>query len=273
MELKVNEITLPEQIEFNYEELKTELQAKVKMYTSLVYTDEEIKQAKSDKANLNKLKKALNDERIRREKEYMQPFNDFKAKINEIIGIIDEPIKVIDTQVKEFEEKRKAEKESQIQDIFAGIEERPEWLQLEKIFNEKWLNASVSIKSISDELLAHVAQINSELNTLTSLQEFSFEAIDEYKRTLDINRAIAEGKRLADLQRAKQEAEERAKQEAEERAKAEAAKQEAPIIQGYVEEEEKPASQWVSFKALLNREQAIALKTFFMKNDIDYEQI
>ena len=61
MEFKINEVQIPEKPTFNYEELKQELQEKANMYASLVYGDDEIKQAKSDKANLNKLKKALND--------------------------------------------------------------------------------------------------------------------------------------------------------------------------------------------------------------------
>lgn len=105
MELRVNEVAIPEKIDFNYEELKAELISKVSFYETLVYTDDQIKDAKADKANLNKLKKALNDERIRKEKEYMQPFNVFKAQINEIIGIIDKPIAVIDEQVKAYDEK------------------------------------------------------------------------------------------------------------------------------------------------------------------------
>lgn len=95
MELKVNEVSIPEQITFNYDELKRDLIDKVSTYETLVYTDDQIKQAKADKANLNKLKKALNDERIRREKEYMKPFNDFKSKINEIICIIDNILKSV----------------------------------------------------------------------------------------------------------------------------------------------------------------------------------
>ena len=110
MEFKVNEYQLPDKLTFNYEELKCELQEKVSHYETLVYTDDQIKEAKADRASLNKLKAALNDERIRREKEYMIPFNDFKAKVNEIIGIIDKPISVIDRQVKEYEDKKKAEK-------------------------------------------------------------------------------------------------------------------------------------------------------------------
>ena len=68
MELKMNEYQLPEQILFNYEELKAELTEKVQHYETLVYTDDQIKEAKADRAALNKLKKALSDERIRREK-------------------------------------------------------------------------------------------------------------------------------------------------------------------------------------------------------------
>ena len=64
MELKVNEYQLPEQILFNYEELKAELTEKVQHYETLVYTDDQIKEAKADRATLNKLKKALSDERI-----------------------------------------------------------------------------------------------------------------------------------------------------------------------------------------------------------------
>ena len=64
-----------------------------------MYTDDQIKNAKSDRADLNKLKKALNDERIRCEKEYMQPFNIFKAQIDGIIKIIDKPVELIVKQL------------------------------------------------------------------------------------------------------------------------------------------------------------------------------
>ena len=82
MELRVNEVKMPEKITFNYEELRSEIQKIVEDHSNLVYTGEQIKDAKSDKASLNKLKKALNDERIRLEKAYLEPFNEFKTQIN-----------------------------------------------------------------------------------------------------------------------------------------------------------------------------------------------
>jgi len=57
MELKMDKYQLPEKISFNFEELKAELTAKVQMYETLVYTDDQIVEAKKDRANLNRLKK------------------------------------------------------------------------------------------------------------------------------------------------------------------------------------------------------------------------
>lgn len=217
MELRIKEIALPEKIEFNYDELKREIAEKVERYTNLVYTDQDIKQAKSDKAALNKVKKALNDERIRREKEYMKPFNEFKTEINEIISIIDKPIAIIDKQVKEAEEQKKQEKAHAIEELFEEME-KPEWLTLGVIYNSKWLNATFAMKSVKEEIESRLEQIKNDLETLSNLPEFGFEATEVYKSTLDINMAVNEGKRLAEIQKRKEE-QERLKAEAEARAK------------------------------------------------------
>jgi hypothetical protein len=281
-ELQIEELKLPAEISFNYEELKAELTEKVKHYEAMIYDDTQIKEAKADRANLNRLKKALNDERIKREKEYMAPFNEFKTKINEIIAIIDKPVALIDRQVKEFEEQQKNKKAEEIQTWFDNNREElgaPEWLRLKNIGDTKWLNASASLKSIQEEIAAKVDTIKAHLETIQSLPEFSFEAAEVYKTSLDINRAIAEGKRLADIQKRKQEAEERAKAEAEAKAQEESQKQqEAPQEEPQPQEEPKAEApkaqaQWVKFQALLTVEQAKALKAFFESNNIEFKTV
>ena len=289
MEMKViiDEYQLPQELKFNFEELKTELQAKAKEYEIMTYTEEQLTEAKKDRANLNKLKKALNDERIRREKEYMQPFNEFKSKINEIISIIDKPVAMIDAQVKNYEEKKKEEKQEAINALFAA-KEFPEWITVGQIQDKSWLNATTSMKQIEDRLDGWKNRIETELKTIESLPEYSFEALEEYKRTLDLNRAIAEGQRLADIQKRKKEAEERARAEAEARAKAEAdakaAEEEArrageQMAAGYeegIKEEPKAvpkslAASWISFRAFLTIDDAVALREFFESRDIEFE--
>ena len=49
--------TLPSVIEFNYSELKAEMTERLKYYNNLVVSENSIKSAKADKANLNKLLK------------------------------------------------------------------------------------------------------------------------------------------------------------------------------------------------------------------------
>ena len=66
MELRIynpQEDGFVQKIEWNYEELKTEVAAAADEYAVSVYTDETIKQAKADRAKLNKFVDALKGKR------------------------------------------------------------------------------------------------------------------------------------------------------------------------------------------------------------------
>lgn len=285
MELRVNEVAIPEKISFNYEELKAELTEKVAFYETLVYTDDQVKDAKADRATLNKLKKTLNDERIRREKEYMRPFNEFKAQVNEIIGIIDKPIAVIDKQVKEFEDQKKANKQKDIEELFASIGFQS-FVTLDKIWDPKWLNASVSMKSIEEQMRSRMYQIGDDVLTLHNLPEFGFEATEVYKQTLDINKAIKEAQRMAEIAKAKAEAaakkkaaEEARKAEEERKAKEIKEEQTVPHEQAVTPQEPVQSADStqermvVRFEVLLTTEDAYALKEFFKSRSIEFKAI
>ena len=289
MELKMNEYQLPEQILFNYVELKAELTEKVQHYETLVYTDDQIKEAKADRAALNKLKKALSDERIRREKEYMKPFDDFKSKINEIISIIDKPVAVIDKQIREYEDKRQQEKLEEIKKLWFEMEV-PDGLTLNKVFNDRMLNASFNMKHVKQCFIDAIDRFNRDMAVLVNLSEYSFEAQQTYISSLDLSKAMNEANRLSRL--AKQKAEYETEQE---RLKAEEAKKAAQAVAPDVKEEpvsemgkaisgierqayEKavnaaPAKQWVAFQALLSTEDALALKEFFNSRNIEFRAV
>lgn len=291
MELRINQVTIPEQITFNYDELKQELAEKMAFYETLVYTDDQIKDAKTDRAGLNKLKKALNDERLRQEREYMKPFNTFKAQINEIIGIIDKPVALIDKQVKDYEEKKKQEKRTSIEELYASLGAQP-FLTLDKMWNDKWLNSSTSLNSIGAEIKEKIYQASNDLLTLSKLPEFGFEAAELYKETLDINKAIAEAQRLSEIAKKKAEheteikAREEARKQAEEIAKAthptveemppRADETGSETIENQENAEGKTTDknkQWVSFAALLSTDDALALKDFFNGRNIEFKAI
>ena len=283
MELKMNEYQLPEQILFNYEELKAELTEKVQHYETLVYTDDQIKEAKADRAALNKLKKALSDERIRREKEYMKPFDDFKSKINEIISIIDKPVAVIDKQIREYEDKRQQEKLEEIKKLWFEMEV-PDGLTLDNVFNYRMLNASFNMKHVKQCFIDAIDRFNRDMAVLVNLSEYSFEAQQTYISSLDLSKAMNEANRLSRL--AKQKAEYEAAEEAKKAAQAVAPDvKEEPVSEmgkaiSSIEKQayEKvvsvaPTKQWVAFQALLSTEDALALKEFFNSRHIEFKAV
>lgn len=270
MELQFNPFELPSAPTFNYEELKATLTERCHHYETVVYTDDDIKQAKSDRADLNKLKRALNEERIRLEKEYMTPFKAFKAQIDEIVAIIDKPAALIDARVKEFEQKKKEEKREQIIALFAeaGL---PEYITLEKVWDESWLNSSVSLARIKDCLKDIAFRDERAVAMIKELPEFSFEALEYYKKSLDVTQAMEKATEYSRMEKAKKAAAEKAVEDAQIR-------EEIPMSDPEPEEVEENATAeeehfWVSFKAYLTATEATELRAFFDYNKIKFEAI
>ena len=275
MELKVNTYQLPEAISFNFEELKNELAEKTQAYTKLVYTEDNIKAAKEDRADLNRLKKALNDERLRRQKEYMVPFEAFKKQIDEIISIIDKPVQAIDTQIKAYEQIKQDEKRTTIESMFKDMC-FPEFVKLDqKIFDPRWRNATVSMKQIEESLLKTKEDIIQNCQTLAGLPTYSQEAVIYYQRTLDVTGALAKVRELSEIEAAKKKMQEEERHlvpmpGAERLAELKAEyPTEIPVAPDKPEEPQ----MWVQFEAFLNSTQAAALKTFFNANGIEYRPI
>lgn len=270
MELIVKPYSLPEVIEANFDELKTAVQAKADEYSMALYGEDELKIAKQDRATLNTFKKALNDERIRLEKEYMQPFNEFKGKVNEIISIVDKPIAAIDCQIKEYDERRKEEKAVQIQQ-YMNTYRLPYNIKIERIFDTRWLNASVSMSAVQKEIDARVMAIQEDIETLEQLDEYQEFALVCYSETLDLRATLNEIKKQKEYVAAQQ--------KIEEERNAKQAQQEV-VKPDPKPEEKKPEpdqtqqrGQWIDFSAFLTNETAKALKTFLHENGIPFRRI
>lgn len=172
MELKVEEIKALAPIQFNYEDIKKWVTEKAKEYKSLVYTEETITSAKTDRATLNKVAKAINDEKIRIKKEVLKPFEDFENKCKELQNIITDASSSIDAQVKAFEEKEQNEKKEQIKAIFDEyIGDFKDLIDFENIFNPRWLNKTYTMKKIEDEINHLLNKTKDDLNVIENTIE------------------------------------------------------------------------------------------------------
>lgn len=280
MELKIYSPTADRQIEkikWNNEELKKEVAQKLEYYKNIVYDETEIKEAKKDRASLKKFVEALENKRKEIKKQCLAPYEEFEKEEKEIIAMFSEATLSIDSQIKNFEQAKKDKKLDEIKGLFVSAE-FPEWVSFEQIFDERWLNVSVSVKNIETQIKNAREQIDKDLEMLRALPDFAFEAEQIYKRTFNVQKAITEAKTAYELQKAKEKYEAEQKQALEEQKNQDEQPEPAPT---FVDEQpamtetvhEKPKRAWLSFKANLTVDDALALKEFFNKRNIEFKSI
>lgn len=265
------------EIQWNHEELKTEIAEKMQEYKTLTFTEDSIKEAKADRAKLNKLKSAFDDERKKIKKLCMAPYDTFEKQVKELIALIDEPIQLIDAQIKEVEQLKRDEKRKAIEELFSGIGFQS-FVTLEAIWDEKWLNATVSMGKIEEQMKSRLYQISDEVYTIHNLPEFSFESLEVYKNTLDLNKAIQEGKRLSEIQKRKMayEEEQRRKQEESQKAIPESCEE-----QQREKTEEKDQTSMdqadeilhLDFRVWGTRDQLLALRNYMNENHLKFGKV
>lgn len=217
-----------QEISWNKEEFMDVVASITEQYEGLTYTEDQMKAAKSDRAKLNAMKKAISDRRIEIKKAVMAPYDKFEAEVKEVVALIEKPISMIDGQIKEYEEKLKNEKKQALNDYFTEIAAEYDFLTFEKIFDQKYLNASVSLNKAKEDIKSKVERIATDIRSIENFtsEKYRMSAMDIYRKTLDVNAALAEDKRLNDLDRKAEEErnrreEEERRREAEERARAE----------------------------------------------------
>lgn len=156
----------------NFDEIKTALAGQLKEYKDKEFTEDKKKDAKEDLASLRKLKKSVDDRRKEVKKVYMKPYDDFDAKVKELIGLIDEPIKLIDYQVKSFEANRVKARKEEIKKVYEELvpDELQDYIPLERIYGPKWDNKTTTMKSIKTEISSKVSSTNSDIAAIKAMR-------------------------------------------------------------------------------------------------------
>lgn len=277
MEIKVDEIKDLAPIKFNYEDVKNWVTQKAKEYKSLIYTEETITEAKTDRATLNKLAKAINDEKIRVKKEVLKPFEDFESKCKELQGIIVDASNSIDTQVKAFEEKEQNEKKEKIKEIFdsyVGIYKNV--INFDMIFNQKWLNKSYTMKKITEDINHIMVKASEDMdvlknqiedeNILKQVQSFYFPRIADpncLSQSLQYGmNIIEENKKLDELKKVKEEKEQK---------EVDTVRLDKPIIIDRNNSNEE--LQQIDFRVWVTQNQKEKIRDFLIENKISYGKV
>lgn len=188
-----NEIICVEQIPVITEQLnriKQEVTEKVKIATSLVCTDETVKEVKKARAELSKDFKAWEEKRKEVKAVVIAPYERFEAVYKDCIT---NTYKNADSDLKRkidsVEDELKAKKENEVKEYFE------EYLLSKEIDFVTYENANInvtlsaSLKSLKEQAKAFIDRVCDDLN-LIDTQEHKAEILVEYKQSLNVSNAI-----------------------------------------------------------------------------------
>lgn len=271
MELKVEEIKELAPVRFNYEDIKKWVTEKTAEYKSVVYTPETISLAKQDRATLNKVSDAINNEKKRIKNELLKPYVDFENKCKELMAIVDDASKTIDKQVKSFEEKEQNEKKEEIRNIFnTYIGDFKELIDFDNIFNPRWINKTYTMKKIEEEIKHLINKTTDDLKIIeNTIEDESLLPQIKIFYFKNINEPSVLGNSLQEYQRI-----------VESRKKLESLKNTQNVTksqQNITENEQNITNSekllQSDFRVLATREQFEKLRDFLIENKIDFRRI
>ena len=232
LELVVSEKTLGS-LTTNAIQIRDMVKSTLPMYDISNYNDDNIDQAKRDKAALNKAAKLLNSKRLEIEKEFMKPFGEFKEVVAETVKLIGECSAKIDTVVKQNEQQYKDKKLAVIRSYFD--DGNTTLIDFRKIFKQEWLNKSTSMKAVQADIETVFAKVDEDLETLKGFGGDDFDVLRTYYMdTMNIGNTIQYANRLKEQRERAQAAEEariKAEQERKEQEEARIAAEEEQKIQ------------------------------------------
>lgn len=278
MELEIR-VTSPtddafvEHIVWNADEIAKEVEAKVGYYKNLVYTEDQVAEAKKDRAKLRKFVTALKDKDREIKDRCLAPYEEFHNQMQKIIFLVEEPAELIDKQVKEYEEGQKRQKLAAIKDLFDKKGFHP-WLKLDRIMNPKWLNKTYSIKQIDADMTSIQHKIGEDILLINGQKEGTQAALSEYKRSMDVSASIAAAQRYMEAKRAEEELTqamnaEPVQADAEPMQKPVPTPTPAPVVY----QDGTPVRKEIMFKVLVTREEMEKLNRFLLDNHYTFRQI
>jgi hypothetical protein len=212
-------------IRWNEAEVQQNLTEMLAAYTGRVYTPDTIKDAKADRAAVNKLDKQLSDAARSAKAFYMKPLEEFLQSAKQMQGQCKAVSGAIDQQVKAVEEAERKDKADALRAVYTDcIGELREMIPFDRLLVPQWLNKTYDLAKASRELRKSVETRREELRLIRETCGEDAEAcITEYLRELNLNAALVEHSRRQNARDAQRRAEA-------ERMAAERAQAAAPVI-------------------------------------------
>lgn len=176
-------------------------------YSKIVFTEDTLKEAKSEKSEINKFKKKVSDFRKKIVEEYNKPLQKFIDSAKTTETLLADTYTTINNQVNFYEQELKEQKLEEIKNYFdeLKIKENLDFITFEQTNIN--ITLSSSKKSLREQVSTFVTKVLDDIN-LINTQQYIDEIMIEYKKDLNVSRAITDvNNRHVELERIQQEKE------------------------------------------------------------------
>lgn len=258
----------------NYEPLKAWALETSEKYKSVVVTDESIRSAKQDIADLRNLAKKISDYRIALKKEHEKKIEKTINQCIELTQILTDAASSMDVQVKELEDGVKRQKKQEIEDYFNSVAgDTAIVLPFDKVFDQKWLNKTAKMDDIKSSIDMTLNAVKKNLDILHGMQsQYETEMIEAYLDSLDMGVALETKNRLEE--KAAQIARMKAEQEQKKQEVQQAVVQPKPVpVQQPIPAPKQEPVKFYDVRLFMTETQKNLFKNFVVSNGIKYTRV
>lgn len=167
----------------NYDAMVEQTKAISAKYANQLITERTLKEAKQSRADLRKFRTAIEDKRKEVRRQYAEPYDKFKDKVDALTSIIDQAITPIDQGVKGLEERQRQEREQAVREEIKAITESRGLVPDDIQYDQHWENKSLS----SIERTRQIAAAADFVKSQKEKHEADRNAIARYAKALDVD--------------------------------------------------------------------------------------
>ena len=269
IEAKINGVAT---VEDNIIEAKEYALQLKEYYSTLVFNNEQISEAREERASINKIVKKIADYRKDIVAEFKKPIETFETTAKETEKILKETADFVDVQVKNFEDKEKEIRKANAKKIYdINIEELKELVSFEKLFNDKWLNKGSwkednTSPIIENEIIEIREKVRNGLKAIEELHsEFELELKNTFLQDFDLTKAIFKNNQLQEQKKVLEKVSEVKEGIVQEKVET--------MLKEEIKEEDIDPIQEYTLKITASLSKFVALRKFLELNKMKFEKV
>lgn len=155
----------------------------------------DMKTVKASRAELNKMKRQLEDARKAVKKSVNEPYESFAAQLKSFTDTIDFYVKILDDSIKVRENRLKEDRRAMLSQDYRDFAPMiASIIPFDRILEPQWLNKTYGMRKAQEEMYDKVSNIMQEYDTLRDMEgslEFYLEDKAVFVETLSLKEALA----------------------------------------------------------------------------------